>query len=79
MIRERTLISKVVGVIFSVTGGMLVGKEGPMCHSGGIIGAAIGQKGRPEVGKLRQRTANAEFRLGQTYLIQISRLSNSAT
>jgi chloride channel 6 len=33
-----TMVAKVVGVLFSVAGGMFVGKEGPMIHSGAIIG-----------------------------------------
>ena len=36
----RTLVAKATGVLFSVAGNMLVGKEGPMIHSGAIIGEA---------------------------------------
>eukprot|EP00118_Oscarella_pearsei_P000384 m.4821 g.4821 ORF g.4821 m.4821 type:complete len:944 (+) comp11335_c0_seq1:104-2935(+) len=41
--RLRTLFAKAVGVLFSVAGGFLVGKEGPMIHSGAILGASIPQ------------------------------------
>ncbi|XP_003391629.1 PREDICTED: chloride transport protein 6-like, partial [Amphimedon queenslandica] len=41
--RIRTLIAKACGVLFSVAGGFLVGKEGPMIHSGAIVGAGIPQ------------------------------------
>nr|CAB3231581.1 chloride transport protein 6-like [Phallusia mammillata] len=41
--RFRTLVCKAVGVLFSVSGGLLVGKEGPMIHSGGVIGAGVPQ------------------------------------
>jgi len=41
--RMKTLVCKAVGVLFSVSGGLLVGKEGPMIHSGGVIGAGIPQ------------------------------------
>ncbi|XP_062567017.1 H(+)/Cl(-) exchange transporter 6-like [Saccostrea cucullata] len=41
--RLMTLISKAVGVLFSVAGGLFVGKEGPMIHSGAIIGAGVPQ------------------------------------
>lgn len=30
-------------MLFSVAGGLLVGKEGPMIHSGAIIGAGVPQ------------------------------------
>ncbi|XP_021372937.1 chloride transport protein 6-like [Mizuhopecten yessoensis] len=41
--RLLTLVSKSVGVLFSVAGGLFVGKEGPMIHSGAIIGAGVPQ------------------------------------
>ncbi|XP_022286279.2 H(+)/Cl(-) exchange transporter 6-like isoform X2 [Crassostrea virginica] len=41
--RLMTLVSKAVGVLFSVAGGLFVGKEGPMIHSGAIIGAGFPQ------------------------------------
>ncbi|XP_072047747.1 H(+)/Cl(-) exchange transporter 6-like [Amphiura filiformis] len=43
VVRLKTLISKAVGVLFSVAGGLFVGKEGPMIHSGAIVGAGIPQ------------------------------------
>lgn len=36
----RTLFSKVLGVLFSVSAGLPCGKEGPMIHSGAIVGAS---------------------------------------
>ena len=41
--RLGTLIAKAIGVLFSVAGGFLVGKEGPMIHSGAVIGAGVPQ------------------------------------
>ncbi|XP_019849977.1 PREDICTED: chloride transport protein 6-like [Amphimedon queenslandica] len=41
--RIRTLMAKACGVLFSVAGGFLVGKEGPMIHTGAIVGAGIPQ------------------------------------
>ncbi|KAJ8021349.1 Chloride transport protein 6 [Holothuria leucospilota] len=43
VVRLKTLIAKAVGVLFSVSGGLFVGKEGPMIHSGAIVGAGIPQ------------------------------------
>ncbi|KAK6177582.1 hypothetical protein SNE40_015655 [Patella caerulea] len=41
--RLQTLVAKSVGVLFSVAGGLFVGKEGPMIHSGAIIGSGLPQ------------------------------------
>lgn len=41
----KTLISKLVGVIGAVAGSFMVGKEGPMVHSGAAIASQIGRGG----------------------------------
>ena len=38
-----TLLSKIAGVIFSVSSGLPVGNEGPMIHSGAIIASLTAQ------------------------------------
>ena len=43
VVRVRTLICKVIGVVFSVAAGLPVGKEGPMVHSGSVVAAGISQ------------------------------------
>lgn len=43
IVRLRTFLCKVGGVVFSVAGGLFVGKEGPMIHSGAIVGAGLPQ------------------------------------
>ena len=48
VISIRTLVTKVAGVILSVSGSMIVGKEGPMIHAGAVIGAIVSQ-GRAEL------------------------------
>eukprot|EP01134_Creolimax_fragrantissima_P005325 CFRG5325T1 len=43
VVRLKTLVCKVVGVLFSTSGGLAVGKEGPMIHSGAVLGAGLSQ------------------------------------
>lgn len=42
-VRVRTLIAKVIGMCFSTSTGLPIGKEGPMIHAGSIVGAALSQ------------------------------------
>ena len=39
----KTLVAKVLGVIFTVSGGLPAGKEGPMVHSGAAMGVIFSQ------------------------------------
>jgi chloride channel 7 len=43
VVRIRVLYAKVIGMCFSVAAGLPLGKEGPMIHSGAIVGAAVSQ------------------------------------
>lgn len=40
-IKVSTLITKIIGVAFAVSGRLSIGKEGPLCHIGAVWGAAI--------------------------------------
>mmetsp|Transcript_30079 Transcript_30079/g.47825 ORF Transcript_30079/g.47825 Transcript_30079/m.47825 type:complete len:1026 (-) Transcript_30079:3751-6828(-) len=48
VISIRTLLSKIIGVIFSVSGSLVLGKEGPMMHAGAVVGAIVSQ-GQDEI------------------------------
>ena len=39
LVKFKTLIVKVIGVIFSISGGLTCGKEGPLVHVGAVCGA----------------------------------------
>jgi chloride channel 7 len=41
----RTLVGKVVGSIGSVAGGLALGKEGPLVHTGASLAAVLAQGG----------------------------------
>lgn len=43
IVNLRILFAKVVGMCFSVSAGLPMGKEGPMIHAGSIIGAVVSQ------------------------------------
>uniref|UniRef100_A0A7S3G1X6 Chloride channel protein n=1 Tax=Palpitomonas bilix TaxID=652834 RepID=A0A7S3G1X6_9EUKA len=43
VLRWRTMVAKLTGVVFSAAGGLPIGKEGPMIHSGSIIAAGVSQ------------------------------------
>eukprot|EP01032_Pedospumella_encystans_P012074 gene12074-13992_t len=43
LVRFKTLLCKTVGIVFAVSAGLPVGKEGPMVHAGAIVAAEVSQ------------------------------------
>ena len=43
VVRIRTLVCKVFGIIFACSAGLPLGKEGPMVHAGAVIAAVISE------------------------------------
>ncbi len=44
-LQVKTLVAKLIGVVFSIAAGLIAGKEGPFVHGGGIVGGGIGSMG----------------------------------
>ncbi|KAK3728497.1 hypothetical protein QZH41_002358 [Actinostola sp. cb2023] len=55
----ETLFVKVVGVMFSVSGGLACGKEGPMIHAGAVVAAGVSQG--------RSTTFNRDFNIFERF------------
>lgn len=43
VVRFKTYVTKLLGVVASVVGGLAVGKEGPFIHCGAVLGAGLSQ------------------------------------
>ena len=41
LLKMKTFLVKLIGIIFSVSGSFVIGKEGPLVHSGAAIGSGI--------------------------------------
>ena len=51
VVRFKTFLTKALGVITSVSGGLACGKEGPMIHCGAVIAAGVSQGKSTSLGK----------------------------
>eukprot|EP01023_Acetabularia_acetabulum_P017781 TRINITY_DN1891_c0_g1_i13.p1 TRINITY_DN1891_c0_g1~~TRINITY_DN1891_c0_g1_i13.p1 ORF type:complete len:840 (-),score=163.15 TRINITY_DN1891_c0_g1_i13:115-2634(-) len=62
LLKLKTLIAKLVGVMFSIAGGLIAGKEGPFVHGGGIVGGGLGAMGSKTLGLRISRKWGGMFR-----------------
>ena len=65
MLKTRTLLAKIWGTVMVVSSGMALGPEGPMIHSGAIIGSALTRVGADTFltrssRKIRQNLASSQ-------------------
>lgn len=45
LLQVKTFIAKIVGIVFSISSGLIAGKEGPFVHGGGVVGGGLGGMG----------------------------------
>ena len=55
VVGARTLVAKSLGIMFSVAGGLFVGKEGPMVQAGAIVAAAVADGPTPRMTRMLPR------------------------
>eukprot|EP01025_Chloroclados_australasicus_P012437 TRINITY_DN1572_c0_g1_i2.p1 TRINITY_DN1572_c0_g1~~TRINITY_DN1572_c0_g1_i2.p1 ORF type:complete len:958 (-),score=133.08 TRINITY_DN1572_c0_g1_i2:534-3407(-) len=52
LLAMKTIAAKLVGILFSISAGLIAGKEGPFVHGGGIVGGGFGGMGSRTITKL---------------------------
>ena len=62
LLKMKTLVAKLVGIMFSIGAGLIAGKEGPFVHGGGVVGSGIGQMGCRALGLNLPRRWGGIFR-----------------
>lgn len=62
----KTLVAKAIGVLCSISGGLTVGREGPMIHTGACIAARISQ-GKTADGQMRAIDFHVNY-LGKLFI-----------
>ena len=45
LLQLKTLAAKLIGIMFSISCGLIAGKEGPFVHGGGVVGGGIAAMG----------------------------------
>jgi chloride channel 7 len=50
LLRLRTVVAKLGGIAFSISAGLIAGKEGPFVHGGGLVGGGLSAFGSSSLG-----------------------------
>ena len=68
LLRLHTLVAKLIGIMFTIGGGLIAGKEGPFVHGGGIVGSGLSQMASVSLGwsarslrHFRDRVSHRDF------------------
>jgi chloride channel 7 len=64
LLAVRTFFAKMVGVMFTISSGLIAGKAGPFVHGGAIVGGGIGQMGSAFLSRVFRRRVAAQRRNG---------------
>eukprot|EP01025_Chloroclados_australasicus_P045910 TRINITY_DN5061_c0_g1_i3.p1 TRINITY_DN5061_c0_g1~~TRINITY_DN5061_c0_g1_i3.p1 ORF type:complete len:975 (-),score=102.89 TRINITY_DN5061_c0_g1_i3:1065-3989(-) len=62
LLKLKTLAAKLVGIVFTIAGGLIAGKEGPFVHGGGIVGGGLGAMGSKTLNVRLPREWGGAFR-----------------
>ena len=57
----KTFLAKMVGIVFTISSGIIAGKEGPFVHGGGIVGGGLGTMGSDWIGRVTRGRINLKL------------------
>lgn len=63
LLKFKTFFSKIIGIVFSISSGLVAGKEGPFVHGGGIVGGGLGGMGSISITKFFKKLFKNNFEL----------------
>eukprot|EP00670_Eutreptiella_braarudii_P001902 CAMPEP_0174301656 /NCGR_PEP_ID=MMETSP0809-20121228/59169_1 /TAXON_ID=73025 ORGANISM="Eutreptiella gymnastica-like, Strain CCMP1594" /NCGR_SAMPLE_ID=MMETSP0809 /ASSEMBLY_ACC=CAM_ASM_000658 /LENGTH=1016 /DNA_ID=CAMNT_0015407439 /DNA_START=40 /DNA_END=3090 /DNA_ORIENTATION=+ len=57
----KTFAAKMVGIVFTISSGIIAGKEGPFVHGGGIVGGGLGAMGSDWISRVTHGRINVRL------------------
>lgn len=67
LLQVKTFFAKLVGIIFSISAGLIAGKEGPFVHGGGVVGGGFGGMGSRTLSNLFSGRGGDTVKLSRRY------------